>query len=111
MKPKSVIIVIALFSLTSVSALFSQAPLPFSQKMTQRRSDSSFAAGEDSYLAECYDGLGDYAKVFRKMLKENMQRLAYNDYRIGDVFLSVRAFLSDLGDFASRELNMVIERL
>ena len=52
-----------------------------------------------------------YPKAFRKVLKNKMELFAYYDYRIGDVFLSVRASLSDLGDFASREMNSVIEKV
>ncbi len=52
-----------------------------------------------------------YPKAFRKVLKDKMQLFAYYDYRIGDIFLSVRASLSDLGDFASREMNTIIEKL
>lgn len=52
-----------------------------------------------------------YPKAFRKLLKNKMELFAYYDYRIGDVFLSVRASLSDLGDFASREMYSIIEKI
>lgn len=52
-----------------------------------------------------------YPKAFRKLLKSKMELFAYYDYRIGDVFLSVRASLSDLGDFASREMYSIIEKI
>lgn len=52
-----------------------------------------------------------YPKAFKKVLKDKIRLFAYYDYRIGDVFLSVRASLSDLGDFASREMNNIIEKI
>ena len=52
-----------------------------------------------------------YPKAFRKALKEKMQLFEYYDYRIGDVFAPKKAALWDLGDFASREMRKVLERL
>ena len=52
-----------------------------------------------------------YPKAFRKALKEKIQLFAYYDYRIGEVFIPVRASLWDLGDFASREMHKVVEKI
>lgn len=52
-----------------------------------------------------------YPKAFRMVLKNKMQLFAYYDYRIGDVFLSVRASLEDMGYFASKEMYKIIERI
>ena len=52
-----------------------------------------------------------YPKAFREVLKAKMQLFAYYDWRIGEVFISVRASLEDLGYFTSKEMYNIINRL
>lgn len=51
-----------------------------------------------------------FQKSFRKELKKKMEIISYYDYRIAEVMWG-RGSLNDLADFASREMNLVIEKL
>ena len=53
----------------------------------------------------------EYPQAFRTVLKDKMRLFAYYDWRIGEVFISVRASLENLGYFTSKEMYNIIEKL
>lgn len=52
-----------------------------------------------------------YKRSFKNVLKDKMTIIAHYDYRIGDVFALTLGSLCDLGDFASREMCRVKEKI
>ena len=48
-----------------------------------------------------------YDESFKAVLRTEMSRISYYDYRIGEVFMGVRHSLWDMGDFASQEMDRV----